>query len=158
MLTKAAFAFILLIALNQQGLASEVYRWVDENGKVHYSDSANKSLIQQKKKQTIKAEAVELPPVNNADPSDSFSEFYSHSKEAEQNEKLENIQAQHNALAEKEHRDNNCAHWLATYNSYGNRHNTITYMVDDNGKSPTEKQQQKELEKMRRQLVALGCL
>ena len=157
MLTKFATVILLISAVYQPAAASEVYRWVDENGKVHFSDSANKSLIEQKKQQAIEAEAIELKPVNSADPSDSFSETYSHMKEDAQRKKLAAEKAQQ-TQEQKNTVNDNCKEWLATYNSYGNRHNTITYMVDDNGKSLSEKQQQAELEKMRRQLVALGCL
>lgn len=158
MLTKIAMATLLFSTCCQQGFAGEVYRWVDENGKVHFSDSANKSLIEQKKKQAIKAEAVELKPVNSADPSDSFADYYSNEKEAKHAKQLAAEQARRQAQAEQHHQQKDCARWLADYNSYGNRNNTITYMVDDNGKALTEKQQQKELERMRQQLVALGCL
>ena len=158
MLTRIVMATLLFSTYCQQGFAGEVYRWVDENGKVHFSDNANKSLIEQKKKQAIQAEAIEIKPANRADPSDSFSNYYSNEKEAEYKKRAAAEQAQQQAQAEREHLKENCAQWLATYNSYGNRHNTITYMVDENGKSLTEKQQKKELERMRQQLVALGCL
>lgn len=138
--------------------AVEVYRWVDENGKVHFSDAAHKSLHEQKAKQTVEAEAVELPPINSADPSDSFSEVYSQQKEAEQKEKREAALAQRQAQLERQRLQKHCAKWLAEYNAYGNRNNTITYMAHENGKPFTEKEQQRELEKMRQQLVSLGCL
>jgi cytochrome oxidase Cu insertion factor (SCO1/SenC/PrrC family) len=158
MLTRIAIATLLFSTCCQQGFAGEVYRWVDENGKVHFSDNTNKSLIEQKKKQVIEAEAIALKPVNSADPADSFSDYYRNDKDAEYKKQLANEQAQQQAQAERDYQKSNCDHWLATYNSYGNRHNTITYMVDDNGKALTEKQQQNELDKMHKQLKALGCL
>lgn len=138
--------------------AGEVYRWVDKNGKVHFSDAAHKSLHEQKAKQTVEAETVELQPINRADPSDSFSEVYSRQKEAAQKEKREAALAERQAQMERQRLQKHCAKWLAEYDSYGNRNNTITYMAHENGKPFTEKEQQQELAKIRQQLVSLGCM
>lgn len=140
------------------GHAAEVYRWVDDKGKVHFSDGAHKQMYEQKKQHKLKAEAVSLQSINSVDPTDSFSDVYAQMKQQDQNKAHQKQQAQLQQAAMRKERDKACKKWVADYNRYGARGNVITYMEDDNGKALTERQQQKELEKIRRKLSQLGCL
>lgn len=55
------FLVILLLATMVPAVAGELYKWVDENGTVHFSD----------RKQVEEAEPVELEPLNVATPVES---------------------------------------------------------------------------------------
>lgn len=133
---------------------AEVYRWVDDRGNVHFSDRAHKHKHEQQKQKMVNAEAIKIQPVNRVDPTDSFADVYTHMKRQEP-QVARKRSNQHNDRA---HREKSCKRRVAEYNRYGLRGRVITYMVDENGKSLTEKQQVQELEKRRRQLVKLGCL
>ena len=132
-------------------VAGEIYRWVDENGKVHYSDKTNKRLQEQAKEKAIEASTVEVGAVNSADEPDSFKRVY---KSMANQQAYENRKKQDQYYAELQ---KYCAEFKAEIESYGLRGNTLTYMVDENGESLTEIEQQKELERMRRQYRNRGC-
>lgn len=157
--TLAAALIVLPLAFtNTFAYAEGVFRWVDDTGKVHFSDSTHKNKHEQNKQQRVNAQAITLQPVNRADPSDGFSDVYKTMKSQNINNAKPKSQAQAQQQAMRKNRDSLCKEWVAHYNKFGRHGMVNTYMIDKTGKSLSEQEQQKALIAMRQKLTSKGCL
>ncbi len=156
----ASLTFLLLAPTLAN--AAEIYKWVDEQGNVHFGDKPKDPA------QASKAESVE---VNEAYRPETLSDEEVETRRREQAAQLdynaerrreEKQQAeQTRAEQEKQHQEK-CA-WYAKKISdltevyLVNGRPTITVIVDENGKEMTSREQAALADKLRSEAAAAGC-
>ncbi len=151
---KNSIIFLIIFPITITAQA-EIYKWVDENGKVHFSDKRNS-----KSDATKPVEKVEVESVNETSAPPSFDNIYRemHKQElAKQRIQRQRVMQQQQLKAEQ-NKKARCERDVKRFQSFGIRGNTNQYMVDKNGKSLTDKEQTAKLEQVKKDLIQRGCL
>lgn len=114
---KATFLTLFAAAMLALPAAAEMYRWVDENGRVHYSDQPPPATVKQQKQ--MKQRVRPAGPTPNAEQAPSYvdKEADFRKRQVEQAEKQAADQKAQQAAAEKQQNCQRARQHLATLQS-----------------------------------------
>ena len=137
MIKSIAFIFLILSPPSH----STMYQWRDDNGKLHFSDTPPSEK---------KYNEVNLKPINKSSPIET--RIHTQKKyDSKKTKKNYSNKTQNNRHEEY------CKNADKKYRSFRRSGSTIHYLMDENGKSLTEKEQKKALEEFRAKANKNGC-
>lgn len=138
-------AIVLTTAPN---VGAAIYKWVDDKGKVHYSDQP----IDPKR-----AEKIEITPINTMEGGRDIAESAARYRESAN-------ESQSNQSKNKNKQQDPCKNDLAMYRAFteqqfsSNGRPKRYYLDNPDGSSMTEKQQNEIIEKLGKDLQSRGCI
>ena len=147
----AAIGRVIIAAIvitTAPNVGAAIYKWVDDKGKVHYSDQA----IDPKR-----AEKIEIAPINTMEGGRDIAESAARYKESAND-------SQSKQSKNKNKQQDPCKNDLAMYRAFteqqfsSNGRPKRYYLENPDGSSMTEKQQNQIIENLGKDLQSRGCI
>ena len=147
----AAIGRVIIAAIvitTAPNVGAAIYKWVDDKGKVHYSDQP----IDPKR-----AEKIEITPINTMEGGRDIAESAARYRESAN-------ESQSNQSKNKNKQQDPCKNDLAMYRAFTEKQFSSNgrpkryYLENPDGSSMTEKQQNQIIENLGKDLQSRGCI
>jgi hypothetical protein len=159
---NACILLLMISAFFAHNAPAEIYKWVDEDGKVHFGD---------KPKDPVQANEAELLEINEDynPPEQTEAELEDLNRErqavAQRNQILQQRQQEAKREADEKRRQEKialCAAYEEDIRRFStmqviNGVRTIHYLADEDGRSLSSKRQQEIVEELKTKMAAAGC-